>query len=831
MQLTPAANGQQGAAWHVDQIDVSLPFCLHISVNLGGNDGGADGIAFVMHQLGPAQPTTSTGGNMGYGNFNAPTNSFGPPTFDPSIIIEFDTWNNGNFGDPFYDHIALQRDGTNNHNGTDCLAGPMEASATSNNIEDGQDHTVHIEWSPATQSLRCEFDGVERFDANVDLAGDVFAGNSLVWWGFTGSTGGASNVQSFCLLDLTNSEGIPGLVLDPLPPYAVCPEEPFDITASAPGINVGWAGANSATLAATPGFHTVETASSGCPLTETIEVEGLPSPNLTTLPEITLCDGNPAVLTADADPGSSIDWDGTGNATLGVSTAGNHTVTAILGGCSETETVTVIDQASPVISLDTDNEVSLCDGAFLDVTASTDVPASITWTDNANGTISAGPSISVSEAGSFTVSAESGGCPGTPELIAVQILPLPTATIQSIPDALCWGETGLVSAVPNIGSTITGWTVPPDVPDVTQAGPGTYIANIQGANGCTNTATYFLEELPPIVFSLDGPEGACDGETVALTVAGNFETAAWSTGTGGNALTLTNADGEGPFSVTVASGGCEATASTSVAWWPVPSVGTLADTIVRCILAPPVEWSWPAQTASPVGWWVWSVNGMTVIDGPSLVDEGQYTVRILDSMTGCADSTSVVVDVWPNIEAEAYALAGVVCWDETTELVAELKAVGPTQIDEIPYTWGWNDPDVEGLNPTVPAGTYLLEVENACGTDAAFVEVTQEYCGCDMWVPTAFTPDNDGVNDGYKVETNCPELDEFLFQVFDRWGELVWSTDDPERAWVGQGIEGTAMEGAHYIPDGVYGYRLFWKYAELRIPIIEERHGHIHILR
>ena len=42
---------------------------------------------------------------------------------------------------------------------------------------------------------------------------------------------------------------------------------------------------------------------------------------------------------------------------------------------------------------------------------------------------------------------------------------------------------------------------------------------------------------------------------------------------------------------------------------------------------------------------------------------------------------------------------------------------------------------------------------------------------------------------------------------------------------------GNAMNGKHFIPDGVYGYRLFWKYGKLGIPIIEERTGHIHILR
>jgi gliding motility-associated-like protein len=179
----------------------------------------------------------------------------------------------------------------------------------------------------------------------------------------------------------------------------------------------------------------------------------------------------------------------------------------------------------------------------------------------------------------------------------------------------------------------------------------------------------------------------------------------------------------------------------------------------------------------------------------------------------------------------AAPLQGIVCWGEETEVLGELRAVEGTNLEEIPYTLSWSEPGIEGLNPTVPAGTYLLTAENACGIAVDVVEVAQEYCGCDMWVPTAFTPDNDGINDGFRVETNCPELDEFRFQVFDRWGELIWSTEDPEAPWVGQGIEGKAMEGQHYIPDGVYGYRLFWKYGELGIPIIEERTGHIHILR
>ena len=828
IQITPSLNAQQGAAWNNVQLDVSQPFCIHLTVNLGTNDGGADGIAFVLHQLGTNQPTTSTGGNMGYGNFNAPSGTFTDPTFDPSIVIEFDTWNNDNFGDPTYDHVALQRDGTNNHNSPDCLAGPLEASATSLNIEDGQDHVVHIEWNPSTQSLRMEFDDVERFNATVDLENDVFAGDNMVWWGFTGSTGGASNNQSFCVLDVSNSSGIPGLVLDPPSPYSTCPNAPLEITGTAPGLNVSWAGLNSAVLMALPGDHIIEAEDGGCPLTETIAVEGLPAPNLNTTPEITICDGAAATLSASADTGSILDWDGTGGATLEVNSGGTYTVSAVLATCTEVQVVTVIDQASPTLVLDQPNDVALCDGTTLTLTANTDIPASIQWTSN--GAVTAGPSITVETTSSHLVEAEAGGCAGTPEWVMVEVWPLPEASIQSFPAELCFGETGWVSAVPSSGSTVDSWILPSGTANLNQAGPGAYTANLISDNGCQNTAFLVLEELPPIAYDLQGPSGACNGESVILSVVGNFQTASWSTGSSGNSLSLSAADGEGPFEVTVALGACEASTSATVEWWPVPSVGQLADTVIRCVLDPAVEWTWTEQASPAVGYWVWSVNGSVTTNQHAWEQEGTYTVRVLDSMTGCADSANVTVDVWPNLDVDAAPYAGIVCWGETTEILTELRAVEGTDIDELPYTLEWNDPEVEGLNPTVGAGTYLLEAENACGKDIAFVEVTQEYCGCDMWMPTAFTPDNDGINDGLKVETNCPELDEFSLELYDRWGQLVWRTDDPDQVWMGQ-AETLNSERLHFVQDGIYSYRLYWKYSETGIPNIQERRGHLHLLR
>ena len=74
-----------------------------------------------------------------------------------------------------------------------------------------------------------------------------------------------------------------------------------------------------------------------------------------------------------------------------------------------------------------------------------------------------------------------------------------------------------------------------------------------------------------------------------------------------------------------------------------------------------------------------------------------------------------------------------------------------------------------------------------------------------MYVPNAFTPDNDGVNDAFQPLGMGYEADRFRFMVFNRWGEVVFQTDDPNEPWIGQD---NRQLGTHFVPDGVYGWRV-----------------------
>lgn len=199
-RLTTTQGNQNGTVWYADQININEPFDLLFEMFFGNLDAnGADGIVFILQTDGTGA-IGNTGEGMGYSGFS------------PSLGVEFDTWQNGNLFDPTFDHIAIQRNGNVNHNSPQQIAGPVQASTESVNIEDAQYHPVRIVWDPETQIMDVYFDCELRISSEVPMNG-IFGQQEDVWWGFSGATGGAWNNQIVCL-----SENI----LDLAPDVSMC---------------------------------------------------------------------------------------------------------------------------------------------------------------------------------------------------------------------------------------------------------------------------------------------------------------------------------------------------------------------------------------------------------------------------------------------------------------------------------------------------------------------------------------------------------------------------------------------------------------------------------
>ncbi len=186
-QLTTEANNKGGTVWYADKIDLKKNFDLEFLMNFGRLDGpGADGIVFALQRDSNTFLGTK-GGGMGYNGLS------------PSLGIEFDTYYNGSANDPSYDHVSIFKNGVMDHASSNCLTSTVAASATSINIEDGDDHLVRVQWNSGSQTIKVWFDCYLRLTLKYDIQAQIFSNNSDVYWGFTAATGGKKNRHIVCL--------------------------------------------------------------------------------------------------------------------------------------------------------------------------------------------------------------------------------------------------------------------------------------------------------------------------------------------------------------------------------------------------------------------------------------------------------------------------------------------------------------------------------------------------------------------------------------------------------------------------------------------------------
>ena len=79
-----------------------------------------------------------------------------------------------------------------------------------------------------------------------------------------------------------------------------------------------------------------------------------------------------------------------------------------------------------------------------------------------------------------------------------------------------------------------------------------------------------------------------------------------------------------------------------------------------------------------------------------------------------------------------------------------------------------------------------------------------EECDGSYYAPNTFTPNNDGLNDGWTIvvaDESC--WASWSIQIFNRWGGLVW-----ESTTVGEIWPASVHNGNHYVADGVYVYKV-----------------------
>ena len=91
-----------------------------------------------------------------------------------------------------------------------------------------------------------------------------------------------------------------------------------------------------------------------------------------------------------------------------------------------------------------------------------------------------------------------------------------------------------------------------------------------------------------------------------------------------------------------------------------------------------------------------------------------------------------------------------------------------------------------------------------------------------FYVPNTFTPDGDGVNEIFRPYGEGIDFSQYTMQIFNRWGELIYETNEPELGWDGT-YKGKPVQVGTYI----------WKIVakEEYTPIIHDTFGHVNLIR
>ena len=521
----------------------------------------------------------------------------------------------------------------------------------------------------------------------------------------------------------------------------------------------------------------------------------------------------PITMTAASSGGT---WSGTGindpaSGTFGSTTlaANTYTITyTTQGNCSEANTTTIVVNANVDATISAVADVCNDAPAF-NMTAA---DAGGTWSGqgvSATGTFT--PNSVVPNTYTITYSI-GGACPDS-DTQDVVVLPVPDGTItpagpfcqDALPQTLTaastggtWSGTGITSAA---NGTFGAANTPAGNYSITYTTPGQcsiafnqVIQVIENLDATIASAGPFCEDDAPYNLTAASAGGVWSG-TGAITAGGQISPSAL---------------GAGPFTFNynINNNGCLSSDNVQITVNALPQPSFTASATEGCS---PLSVTF-TNTSNPLGSnCVWYVDGAPagngnsfseIFTGSSCSDIG---IMVTDAV-GCSQSMTMsdLVCAYPNPSASF-------TWSPLEPMLGGTVSFENTSIGGLIFDWDINGQGASGENVTynVPSGIdgefqACLQVEGQGGcldSECYTVVVSSESI---IFVPNSFTPDADGTNDVFApIIAGLTSDYRYSFRVYDRWGDVIFETNEPSEVWTGN-VHG----GDYYAQPDAYVYEI-----------------------
>ena len=459
--LTQAVAWQAGSMWYDSLISLENDFNVDFAFYLGDSYGGADGMAFVLQPV--STGLGSSGGGLGYEGIN------------PSVNIEFDSYDNDVNDDPPFDHVAIMRDGLLSHALPSALTPYQYIIEGVANVEDASYHNGNIVWNAASQTLSLFVDCDLRTSYTGDIINDIFDGNPLVYMGFTAATGSLFNNQEVCFNYVS--------AVDELEDVSICTGDTITLTVPDGFASYSWSPDYNISNTAIPNpdvwpdvttNYTVSlTDECGYTIYDTVTVAIAEDP-LNLGADTIVCEG----YTLTATPGyGTYTWNtGASGPAIEITEPGTYWVTASGGGlCPAADTIQILDVAEiPVLNFA--ESAGFCEGDGIVLDAGSGY-STYSWNTGATSQV-----ISVAAAGLYICTVSNAeGCSAT-DSVAIEVYPEPDVDLGFPTRYLCFGDTEWLS-VYNEGATYL-WQDGSTDPTYLLDTAGVFSVVVTSAEGC-----------------------------------------------------------------------------------------------------------------------------------------------------------------------------------------------------------------------------------------------------------------------------------------------------------------------------------------------------------
>jgi gliding motility-associated-like protein len=520
-----------------------------------------------------------------------------------------------------------------------------------------------------------------------------------------------------------------------------------------------------------------------------IQVGAGATPNITANGPLTFCEGGTVTLSTNTV--GTYQWQlngvaiaGETNASLTVTQSGSYTVSVGSGSCSGVSNALQVNVTPATTSVvNALSATVICTGETV-ILESVNTASSYQWA--LNGVAIAGATnqqLTVNSAGDYTLQVSStNGCTATsiPTTVTLLSATAPTVTSTNGQFSFCQGQSLTLEATTGLANyqwylnnnAIVGATSATLV--VTQT--GSYSVSTLSANGCNTSSSQTIINLLPLPTAQVSPAGPiliCNAVPALLQVASGATSYQWynaGVSIAGATLNTFLAAQTGDYSVEITNSlGCTVTSNTVIVSFntgitvsiynadPFPCDGDLV-------------YLSTTQNYNQINWTT-GESGIQI----AVTTSGRYGVTVVNS-GGCTASKNIDIDFLPKPMVEAGD-------DVTSDCIkgAILKGTG----DGAPI-WepalGLSNNNTFDVN-AFPINTtmYYLTVDNGTCKATDSVVVSAE-CSS-IYLPSAFTPNGDGLNDVFMAFGI--DLKDFQLVIYNRWGEKIFQTQDITLGWDG----------------------------------------------